>query len=154
MTNEFTDKVTEIVERAGRHDSIEAVEVQWLGAGRNRLLRIYIDKPGGVTHADCEMISQYVSTVLDTEDLVPGGSYTLEVSSPGVERKLTRPRDFERFVGQKIKVVLREPVESRKVWDGTLAAFDGSAITLAPEGHDPIGFPLSSVERANLKFEW
>ena len=154
MTSAFTEKVTEVVERAGRDSKIEAVDVQWLGAGRSRLLRIFIDKPGGVTHADCEMISQYVGTVLDAEDLVPGDGYTLEVSSPGVERPLAKPRDFERSVGRKIKVVLRDPVDGRASWDATLAAFDGAVLTLAPEGREPIAVPLASVKRANLKFEW
>ena len=82
-----------------------------LGGGGSRVLRIFIDKPEGVTHADCEFISQNVGTILDVEDVIPGARYTLEVSSPGVERKLTKPREFERFVGQKVKVVLRQPVE-------------------------------------------
>ena len=64
-------------------------------------MRISIDKPEGVTHADCELVSQQVGTILDVEDVVPGGSYTLEVSSPGVERKLIKPQDFERFQGRR-----------------------------------------------------
>ena len=130
------------------------MEVKWAGAGGSRLLRIYIDKPEGVTHADCEMISESVSNVLDAEDLVPGGRYTLEVSSPGIERKLSRPRDFERFTGQKIKVVLKEAVENRKVWDGKLASFAEGIITLQPDRGEPIQFRLELIERANLKFEW
>ena len=72
----------------------------------------------GVTHADCEFISQNVGTILDVEDVIPGARYTLEVSSPGVERKLTKPREFERFVGQKVKVVLRQPVENQRTGPG------------------------------------
>lgn len=154
MANELVDKVVAIVERAGREEGIEAVEVKWVGAGRNRLLKIFIDKPAGVTHADCEMVSQYVSTVLDAEDAVPGGSYTLEVSSPGVERKLTRPRDYERFVGQKVKIVLREPLEKRKLWEGVLAAFADGVVTVQPDRGDPVRIRLDQVDRANLKFEW
>jgi ribosome maturation factor RimP len=154
MNQALVDKVIEIVEHAGRQSGIEAVEVKWAGAGGSRLLRIYIDKPEGVTHADCEMISESVSNVLDAENLVPGGRYTLEVSSPGVERKLSRPRDFERFTGQKIKVVLKEAVENRKVWDGKLASFAEGTITLQPDRGEPVQFPLELVERANLKFEW
>ena len=67
----------------------------------------------GISHSDCERVSQQLSVMLDVEDLVPGPSYTLEVSSPGVERKLTKPRDFERFVGKKVKVALRAPVENQ-----------------------------------------
>src|SRR3982074_1505499 len=102
-------KITDIAVRVGASEGIEIVDVQLLGGGGARLLRIYIDKPAGVTHADCEFISNQVGTILDIEDVVPGAKYTLEVSSPGLERKLSTPRDFERFVGQKAKVVLREP---------------------------------------------
>ncbi|HYV61618.1 MAG TPA: ribosome maturation factor, partial [Bryobacteraceae bacterium] len=91
----------EITERVGADTGLEVVDVQLLGGGGTRVLRIFIDKPEGVTHADCEHISQNVGTILDVEDIIPGGRYTLEVSSPGVERKLSRPREFERFVGHK-----------------------------------------------------
>src|SRR3984957_9340655 len=98
------EKVRKITEGWGADRGLEVVDVQLLGGGGARVLRIFIDKPEGVTHADCEMISQNVGTILDVEDVIPGAHYTLEVSSPGVERKLTKPRDFERFVGQKVKV--------------------------------------------------
>src|SRR5919199_4860695 len=126
-------RVTEIAERVGASEGIEIVEVELLGGGKNRVLRIFIDKPAGVTHGDCEMISQNVGTILDVEDVIPGDSYTLEVSSPGVERKLSKPRDFERFVGQKIKVALREPVENQRRWDGVLKSFEGGVVTLEAE---------------------
>lgn len=154
MKSEIIEKVIEIVERAGRKDSIEAVEVELKGAGNARVLRIFIDKPDGVTHADCQHISDYVGTVLDVEDVIPGGRYTLEVSSPGVERKLSRPRDFERFAGQNAKVVLAEPIENRKVWEGKLAGFEGGVITLEPAQGEPVKIPLDQVARANLKFDW
>ena len=154
MKSEIVDKVTEIVERAGRNEGIEAVEVELKGAGSARVLRIFIDKPAGVTHADCRNISEYVGTVLDMEDVIPGGRYTLEVSSPGVERKLSRPRDFERFAGQKAKLVLSEPIEGRKVWEGTLAGFADGVINLEPAPGESIPIPLTQVARANLKFDW
>ncbi|MBM3737765.1 MAG: ribosome maturation factor RimP [Acidobacteria bacterium] len=149
------EKVTQIVERAGRENSIEPVDVEWSGTGKHRLLRIYIDKPGGVTHGDCEFISQYVGTVLDAEDVIPGAGYRLEVSSPGLERKLAKPRDFERAAGRKIKAVLREPVDGRTVWEGTLSSFDAShTIVLEIPTMEPVRFHLDQVVRANLKFEW
>jgi len=147
-------KVTEIAERVAGSAGIEVVEVQLLGGGRSRVLRIFIDKPEGVTHADCELVSQQVGAILDIEDVIPEGSYTLEVSSPGVERKLSRPRDFERFVGQKAKVTLREPVENQRHWTGTLAGFEDGQITLEPQAGKTIRFPLAQVVKANLKFEW
>jgi len=148
------EKVREIAERVGADTGLEIVDVQLLGGGNNRVLRIFIDKPEGVTHADCERISQHVGTILDVEDVVPGGRYTLEVSSPGVERKLSRPREFERFIGQKVKIVLRQPVENQKLWVGALKSFAEGIVTLEPSPGKSVQFPLELVERANLKFEW
>ena len=148
------EKVQQIAERVGTGAGIEVVDVQMLGGGGSRLLRIFIDKPEGVTHADCEFISQNVGTILDVEDVIPGARYTLEVSSPGVERKLTKPREFERFVGQKVKVVLRQPVENQRHWVGALKSFAEGIITLEPSPGRSVQFPLDQVERANLKFEW
>ena len=150
----ITEKVREIAERVGASQGIEIVEVQLLGGGGSRVLRIFIDKPPGVTHADCEFISQQVGTILDVEDVVPGSRYTLQVSSPGVERKLTKPREFERFIGQKVKVVLRQPVENQRHWVGALTSFAEGIITLEPSPGRSVQFPFEQVEKANLKFEW
>src|SRR5919201_5228505 len=124
------EKVREIAERVGASEGIEIVGIDLRGGGSSRVLRIFIDKTEGVSHADCELISKDVGTILDIEDVIPGNSYTLEVSSPGVERKLSKPRDFERFTGQKVKVLLREPVENQRRWEGTLAGFADGTITL------------------------
>jgi ribosome maturation factor RimP len=150
----IVEKVREIAERVAGDVGLEIVEVQLLGGGHSRLLRIFIDKMEGVTHADCEYISQNVGTILDVEDVVPGAGYTLEVSSPGLERKLTKPREFERFVGQKVKVVLRQPVENQRHWVGDLKSFTQGIITLEPSPGRSVQFPLEQVEKANLKFEW
>jgi ribosome maturation factor RimP len=164
---EIVAKIAEIAERVADPEGIEIVEVQLLGAGRGRLLRIYIDRsasgdgvhPAGVTHADCEFISHQVGTILDIEDVIPGDSYTLEVSSPGLERKLSKAKDFERFVGQKAKVVLREPVENQRRWEGKLAGITQGVIAMEIAAPEPsagrvIHFPLAQVEKANLKFDW
>lgn len=148
------EKVREIADRVGASQGLEIVEVELLGGGNNRVLRIFIDKPAGVTHADCEFISQQVGTILDVEDVIPGARYTLEVSSPGVERRLSKPKEFERFVGQKVKVVLRQPVENQRHLTGTLTNFAGGMITLEPAPGKSVQFPLEQVEKANLKFEW
>ncbi len=154
MTGAIVPRVTEIAQRVGESEGIEIVEVQLLGGGKKRVLRITIDKPQGVSHADCELISQQVGTILDVEDVVPGAGYTLEVSSPGVERKLLGARDFERFVGRKARVVLREPIEDRRHWEGTLAEFSGDTITLEHSPGRNIRFSVQQVEKANLKFDW
>jgi ribosome maturation factor RimP len=154
LKDEIIRRVREIAERVAGPEGLEIVEVEFAGSGRNRVLRIFIDKPGGVTHADCELISDHVGTILDVEDVVPGGSYNLEVSSPGLERKLTRPEDFVRFQGRKIKVLLREPVENRRHWEGVLAGFGEGSLTLEAAPGRTVSFSLQQVQRANLKFEW
>src|SRR5579862_6892303 len=151
---EIVAKIVEIAERVAEPEGLEIVEVQLLGAGRGRLLRIFIDRLQGVSHADCEFISQQVGTILDMEDVIPGDSYTLEVSSPGLERKLSKEKDFERFVGQKAKVVLREPVENQRSWEGKLAGVSQGIVALEPSAGRVIRFPLAQVQKANLKFDW
>jgi ribosome maturation factor RimP len=148
------EKVREIAERVGASEGVEVVDVQLLGGGNSRVLRIFIDTPEGVTHADCEFMSQNAGTILDVEDVIPGGHYTLEVSSPGVERKLTRPLDFERFSGRKVKLVLREAVDGQKHWAGMLKGCAEGIVTLEAAPGKSVQFPLEQVEKANLKFEW
>ncbi len=147
-------KVQEIADRVAASEGVEVVDVELAGGGKSRLLRIYIDKPEGVTLEDCEKMSQQMSAILDVEDVIPGEGYNLEVSSPGVERKLSKPRDFERFMGQKIKLSLREPLDNQRRFEGRLASFADGVITLEVAGGKTMQFPLSEVEKANLKFEW
>jgi ribosome maturation factor RimP len=154
MQEAVASKIEEIAQRVAESEGLEVVEVEVKGGGAHRLVRIAIDKPAGVTHGDCELVSQQVGTILDVEDVVPGGRYTLEVSSPGVERKLLKPRDYERFQGKKAKIALREPVEGRRNWEGTLAGFAEGAVALETEPGKIRTFPLDQVHKANLKFEW
>ena len=94
--------------------------MELLGGGGSRMLRIYIDKPDGVTHADCELISQQVGNILDAEDVIPGGRYTLEVSSPGVERKLTQARGLSSDSPDRRRNRAARAVEDQKHWEGTM----------------------------------
>jgi ribosome maturation factor RimP len=147
-------RVLEIAERVGASAGIEIVDVEFKGSGSRRVLRVFIDKPQGVSHADCEFMSRQIGTILDVEDVVPGGSYHLEISSPGVERPLKRPQDFERFLGHKVKVALRAPAGERRHFEGVLAGFAGGVVTIRPAEGEPVSFSLDRIERANLKFEW
>jgi ribosome maturation factor RimP len=153
-TEQIVARITEIAHRAGDSEGIEIVDVEFLGSGRARVLRIVIDRPQGVSHADCEFISQQVGTILDVEDVIPGDSYTLEVSSPGLERKLSKATDFEKFVGRKAKVVLREPVENQRHWEGKLAGISEGMVALEASTGKLVHFPFAQVQKANLKFEW
>ena len=156
-------RITAIAEQAAAPAGIEIVEVELKGSGRSHLLRIYIDKPEGVTHADCELVSREVSAVLDVEDPIPG-TYELEVSSPGVERKLGKWQDWLRFAGKKVKVVLKEPLPgplpdsgpaaSLKHFDGVISRAEGHTVTVELAGGREVTFPVEQVDRANLKFEW
>src|SRR3954466_3606311 len=103
MRDVAASKIEEIAQQVTQAEGLELVEVEVKGGGNSRFVRIAIDKPEGVTHGDCELVSQQVGTILDVEDLVPG-HYTLEVSSPGVERKLLKPQDYERFQGRKARI--------------------------------------------------
>jgi ribosome maturation factor RimP len=153
------ERVQQIAERVAASSGLELVEVEFRGGGKSRMLRIFIDKPGGVTHADCANLSREVSTILDVEDVVPG-SYLLEVSSPGLDRKLSRPADFERFTGSRVKIMTREPVNGNRHFDGRLQSFQDGRLTLEltvpKKKSQPAGTPqrleltLDNVEKANL----
>ena len=156
------EHVREVVARVTASSGLELVDVEFRGVGgKARVLRVFIDKPGGVTHADCEAVSREVGTILDVEDAVPGGSYTLEVSSPGLDRKLTRPEEFSRFVGSRVKLTTREPIDGNRFLEGRLESFRDGTLVLAvgaakakrgkpepPSQHVEIAF--LNIEKANL----
>lgn len=161
MKPALQDRIREIANRVAQSEGLELVEIEFVGGGKNRVLRITIDKehseiPGqGVTLADCENVSQQVGTILDVEDVIPGSAgYTLEVSSPGVERKLLKESDFQRFAGQKAKVILKEPIEKDKVLIGKLAGVSEGRIQMELDQGRQVHFPFDQVDRANLKFDW
>ncbi|MBO0912325.1 MAG: ribosome maturation factor RimP [Acidobacteria bacterium] len=155
------DHVRSIVERVASSLGLEVVEVELRGGGKSRMLRIFIDKPAGVTHEDCASLSREVGTILDVEDAVPGGPYVLEVSSPGLDRKLFRPADFERFQGSRVKLTTKDPVNGNRYFEGRLEQVRGGRLTLdlaearrkfRPGERAPgkLEIELANVERANL----
>jgi ribosome maturation factor RimP len=153
------EHVRGVAERVAASSGLEVVDVEFRGGGKARMLRVFIDKPGGVTHQDCEAFSREVGTILDVEDLVPGGSYTLEISSPGLDRKLVKPADFERFQGSCVRLITREPVEGSKFIEGRLETFQDGRLTvslpaskkrLVAEAGNRVEVDLSNVEKANL----
>ncbi|MCZ2154217.1 MAG: ribosome maturation factor RimP [Bryobacterales bacterium] len=154
MEPELSSKIHDIAARIAESEGMEVVEVEVRGAGGNRLIRVTIDKPTGVTLDDCELISNQLGTVLDVEDAVPGGSYKLEISSPGVERKLFRQKDFDRFVGEKVKVVLKQPRAGRKTFEGVLRSGAPGEVVVEVSPAMTIRARLEEIARANLKFDW
>jgi ribosome maturation factor RimP len=148
------ERITTIAQRAATREGIEVWDVEVLGGGANRVVRIYIDKPDGVSLNDCELISQQVGTVLDVEDVVPDNRYRLEVSSPGLERRLFRPEHFSRFAGQKVRLALREPLENQRRWEGVIAGVEEDTILFETVAGASLRFKMDQIEKANLKFEW
>ncbi len=148
------DRITKLTEQAAAGTGLDIADVELRGSGKARLLRVFIDKPGGVTHGDCELMSERLGALLDEFDVIPEDSYTLEVSSPGVERKLSKARDFERVVGQDIRISLREALNSQKHLEGKLAAFAGETLEVEISPGTVLKIPLRSVQKANLKFLW
>ena len=145
------EKIREAAERVARSEGLEIVEVEWK-FGKQRFLRIDIDKPGGVSHRDCETMSHQLSAILDVEELVPGPAYILEVSSPGMDRKLTKAADFERFTGRRAKISLSEPVENSRFFEGRLAGCKDGMVQLDVEGRR-LALPLAGIRKAQLVVE-
>ncbi len=146
------ERVTEIAARVATSEGMELVDVEYRGGPHNRVLRLFIDKPGGVTLADCENISHQVGAIFDVEDVVPE-HYTLEVSSPGLDRKLLKLSDYERFAGKKARVRLRTPIEGRANFTGRLAGLDQGQPALDLDGGGRLRFSLDQVELARLVVE-
>ena len=155
------DRVRDIADRVARSSGLEVVEVELLGGGKSRVLRVFLDKPGagpeplsGVTHEDCVSFSREFGTILDVEDAMASAPYTLEVSSPGLDRKLTRGVDFERFAGSLVKLTTREPVGGNKHFEGRLEAFRDGKLTLdLSAGSRKARRKLGAVAEQNVKIE-
>jgi len=145
------DHVKEIAERVASSSGLEVVELELRGSGKARRLRIFIDKAEGVTHEDCANFSREISTILDVEDAVPGGSYVLEVSSPGLDRKLLKPADFERFQGSLIKFSTYEPIQGNRHFEGRLVSFAAGQVTVELGGKTGLDVSASVGEKAGSK---
>ena len=153
-------KIREAAERVAGSIGVEIVDVEWK-IGKQRLLRVYIDRPpspeqrigSGVSHSDCEALSEQLSVILDVEDLVPGSGYVLEVSSPGLDRKLLKLSDYEKFSGRLARVWLNEPVENAKYFEGRLAACTDGMVQLSVRDRT-ISFPYENIRKANLVVEF
>ncbi len=202
------EKIRTTADRVAGSYGLEVVDVDFVGGGKHRVLRVSIEKDAagrarlaaeakaaaergdadeegavpaavlrgelstehlsGVTHEDCERFSHDFGTVIDVEDLVPGAEYTLEVSSPGLDRKLNRPVDYERFRGSLVKLQTFQPVAGNRHWQGRLTAVGDGAITLdrsaiqtkgkstgkskraAASGDALVKIELANIEKAQL----
>ena len=155
------DKVREIADRVALSSGLVVWDLELKGSGAARTLRIYIDKAGGVTHEHCAAYSRELATILDVEDVVPGGAYLLEISSPGLDRKLLKPEHFEQFTGSLVKFSTREPIEGNRHFEGRLLSFGegrlkvdldqvGSRKKAKAQGAGVIEVGIAEVEKASL----
>jgi ribosome maturation factor RimP len=181
------DQIRSAAQRVAASHGLDLVDLEFQGSVKFRTLRVYIEKDAagraklaeaaedlpagvpaemlsGVTHEDCAVFAQDFGTLLDVEDLVPGSEYTLEVSSPGLERKLSTQADFERFKGSLVKIQTFAPIDGNRHWRGRLQDFANGLIRLdlsavkqkrdgkkkAPVELPPVEIPLDNIEKANL----
>jgi ribosome maturation factor RimP len=143
------EKIRTLAERVADSEGLTVIDVELKGGRANPLLRIYVDKPGGVSHSDCQVVSEQMSALLDVEDPFPG-SYTLEVSSPGLDRKLSQPKEFEYFSGRRARLVLREPVDQQKVLEGRLAGLTAGIVKLDMGAGGLKELALENISKAQL----
>src|SRR5246127_1477997 len=163
------ERVREIAERVAASSGLEIVDIEFLGGGKARMLLVFLDKPAagtdplaGITHEDCANFSREFGTILVVEDLMPG-SYTLEVSSPGLDRKLIKAADFNRFTGSRMKLTTRQPVGNNRHFEGRLESFQDGRLTLdlsvashksrkkmGAAAGEKIEIDFANVEKANL----
>jgi ribosome maturation factor RimP len=140
------------IERLVTQEGYELVHVEFKFGSGNRILRVFLDRPGGITLDDCQNISQQISTSLDVEDPYPQG-YILEVSSPGLDRRLCKETDYIRFVGRRIRLSLRQPVGGRRKYRGKLVAAGDGVLRLVEPGQGEWVFSIDSIEKANLEIK-
>ncbi len=134
-------------------EGFELVDVEYVREAGNWYLRAYIDKPGGITIDDCEVISRALSDLLDEEDFIDD-SYILEVSSPGLGRPLKKDKDYERAMGERIELRLYRPVDGVKEFTGVLKEYDGEQVTIVPDDGTERTFPKKELALIRMAVEF
>lgn len=149
-------RVTTLLEPLVAREGFELVEVEWAREGSSWVLRLFVDRPGGVTLDHCQELSRTVETVLDVEDFIEP-TYHLEVSSPGVERPLRKPEHFQRFAGERVQVKSFGPVDAghgaRKSWTGILKGFEDGAVLVEVDGRVH-RIPHGKIAKAHTEYDF
>ncbi|RPI99648.1 MAG: ribosome maturation factor RimP [Deltaproteobacteria bacterium] len=152
MAREIADRVFAIADPILNSEAMELVDIEYRREPRGWVLRLYIDKEGGVTLDDCSRVSQEVGRILDVEDFILT-PYTLEVSSPGLNRVLKREKDFVKYRDRLIRVKTFDPIGNRRQFKGRLLGFSENRIEIEVDG-ETFQIPLSNVAKANLEMEF
>jgi ribosome maturation factor RimP len=145
-------RVREVAERAASERGLELVHVEFAGGARAPVVRVFIDKPGGVTHEDCSEVSRHMSTVLDVEDFIHE-AYTLEVSSPGLERGLYGRADYERFAGRLARLKTRGAVGGQRNFRGRIVGAEGDEVIFDDRTNGRVRIPFAEIAKANLEID-
>jgi len=160
MKADVLDTVRSMAGRVAGGYGLEIFDVQFRREASGMVLRVQIDRPGPASSAedsvsvdDCARVSRDLSALLDVDDVVPA-AYTLEVSSPGLDRPLRSADDYRRFAGRRAKVVMREPVDKQSFFKGKLGGVDGDAVTIETDDGRRHRVPLGVITRANLEVEF
>lgn len=148
----IVQQVTALAERSAAEYGMELVHVEVAGAAKSPTVRVFVDKPDGVTHADCAQVSLHLGTLLDVEDFIPS-AYTLEVSSPGLERGLYKLADYERFSGHLAKMKVRVPINGQRNFSGRLAGIENGLIVFDDKTNGRVQIPFETVVKANLEID-
>jgi ribosome maturation factor RimP len=148
------EKIAQAVEPAIEAEGYELVDVELKGGPGGRTLRLFIDRPDvGITVDDCSVVSRLVSPMLDVEEIVEG-RYFLEVSSPGVNRRVRKKKDFERFAGEKVRIETLSPVDGRRKFTGTIEGVEKDEVQIrtgSSKSGRTYSIPLVAIGKANLK---
>ena len=147
------DRIRRLIQEVVEGQGYELVDAELKGAGKSSILRVFVDKPAGISHRDCELVSEQVGTVLDVEDLIPF-SYTLEVSSPGLDRKLAKESDYARFEGKLARIQTRIPLNQQRVFRGRLQGLYDGKVRLELRKGDVLDIPLDVIQEARLEIDW
>ncbi|HXK59022.1 MAG TPA: ribosome maturation factor RimP [Acidobacteriota bacterium] len=148
----IADRVERLIREAVEAEGYELVHVEYLPRGAGSILRIYIDRPGGVSLDDCQQVSRHVGVLLDVEDMIPH-QYVLEVSSPGIERPLFKQSDYTRFAGREIRLTTNEKIEGKKNFSGVLRGINEGIVELESEGKLR-RIPFEQIRKANLVYRF
>jgi ribosome maturation factor RimP len=149
---EVINKLTMLAEEVAEDNDVELVDVELLGSGRKSILRVFIDREGGVGLDDCRKVSRQLEALLDVEDPIPG-SYTLEVSSPGIDRPLKKIEDFVKYKGRKVKIVTKDKIDDQSYFVGTINDVWDSNIMIELK-KETISVPFETIKKATLEIEF
>lgn len=148
--NTMRQKIFQLAEQVAEEQEVELFGIELLGKGKV-LLRVFIDKDGGVTLDDCQRFSKSLGIALDVENPIPG-SYTLEVSSPGLDRPLRNLKDYEKYMGKLARVITKEKIENRNFFIGRISGIHYGMIRLVV-GEREMNIPVDNISRASLEIE-